>query len=67
MFSTVSSCSYLLSSSLKKLEDMIEPFRLHEGSKDMAQAEAMRTEHPWKITDEELETFEEKVKPQTCS
>lgn len=42
---------------------MIEPFRLHEGSKDSAQAEAMRRDHPWKITDEELSTFEEKVEP----
>ncbi|XP_075933845.1 solute carrier family 12 member 1 isoform X3 [Anarhichas minor] len=47
--------------SFKKLEDMIEPFCLHEGSKDTAQAEAMRKEQPWKITDEELSTFEEKT------
>ncbi|XP_049457361.1 solute carrier family 12 member 1 [Epinephelus fuscoguttatus] len=47
--------------SLKKLEDMIEPFCLHEGSKDAAQAEAMRKAHPWKITDEELSSFEEKT------
>ncbi|KAF3832874.1 hypothetical protein F7725_026539 [Dissostichus mawsoni] len=47
--------------SLKKLEEMIEPFCLHEGSKDTAQAEAMRKEHPWKITDEELSSFEEKT------
>lgn len=47
--------------SLRKLEDMIEPFCLHEGSKDATQAEAMRREHPWKITDEELSTFEEKT------
>lgn len=67
VFFTFSSCSYLLSSSLKKLEEMIEPFRLHEGSKDAAQAEAMRKDHPWKITDEELSTFEEKVKPLTLS
>lgn len=40
---------------------MIEPFRLREQSKDAAQAEAMRKECPWKITDEELSTFEEKV------
>lgn len=44
---------------------MIEPFCLHEGSKDAAQAEAMRKAHPWKITDEELSSFEEKVKPLT--
>ncbi|XP_053180321.1 solute carrier family 12 member 1 isoform X2 [Scomber japonicus] len=49
------------SNSMKKLEDMIEPFRLHEGSKDTPQAEAMRKEHTWKITDEELSTFEEKT------
>ncbi len=41
---------------------MIEPLRLHEDSKDSAQVEAMKKEHPWKITDEELSSFEEKVK-----
>uniref|UniRef100_A0AAQ4QMK4 Solute carrier family 12 member 1 n=1 Tax=Gasterosteus aculeatus aculeatus TaxID=481459 RepID=A0AAQ4QMK4_GASAC len=45
-----------------KLEDMIEPFCLHEASRDTAQAGAMRKEHPWKITDQELSTFEEKVR-----
>lgn len=40
---------------------MIAPFRLHE-SKDSARAEARRKEEPLKITDEELSTFEEKVK-----
>uniref|UniRef100_A0A3Q3M731 Solute carrier family 12 member 1 n=1 Tax=Mastacembelus armatus TaxID=205130 RepID=A0A3Q3M731_9TELE len=49
------------SESLKKLEDMIEPFRLHEGSKDTDQAEAMQREQPWKISDKELNTFEEKT------
>lgn len=47
--------------SLKQLEDMIEPFRLREGSKDKVQAEAMQREQPWKITDEELDSFEEKT------
>ncbi|TDH16882.1 hypothetical protein EPR50_G00002510 [Perca flavescens] len=47
--------------SLKKLEEMIKPFCLHEGSKDTVQAEAMRKEQPWRITDEELSTFEEKT------
>ncbi|XP_040913487.1 solute carrier family 12 member 1 [Toxotes jaculatrix] len=47
--------------SLKKLEDMIEPFRLHEGSKDSAQVEAMKREQPWKITDQELNNFEDKT------
>uniref|UniRef100_A0AAR2LAL9 Solute carrier family 12 member 1 n=1 Tax=Pygocentrus nattereri TaxID=42514 RepID=A0AAR2LAL9_PYGNA len=42
-------------------EDMIEPFRLHEGSKDTTQAEALRKEHPWKITDAELDHFDEKT------
>lgn len=50
-------------SSWKIFEDMIEPFRLHEGSKQTSQAEALRKEHPWKITDAELDAFEEKVKP----
>uniref|UniRef100_A0A8D0ASM1 Solute carrier family 12 member 1 n=1 Tax=Sander lucioperca TaxID=283035 RepID=A0A8D0ASM1_SANLU len=45
----------------RKLEEMIKPFCLHEGSKDTAQAEAMRKEQPWRITDEELSTFEEKT------
>ncbi|XP_041838113.1 solute carrier family 12 member 1 [Melanotaenia boesemani] len=49
------------SDSLKKLDDMIEPFRLHEGSKDFDQAEAMKKVYPWKITDEELSSFEEKT------
>ncbi|XP_077050762.1 solute carrier family 12 member 1 [Siphateles boraxobius] len=47
--------------SWKLFQDMIEPFRLHEGSKDTTQAEALRKEYPWKITDNELETFEEKT------
>lgn len=55
MFSTVSSCFYLHSSSLKQLEDMIEPFRLR------GVVDAMQKEQPWKITDEELNRFEEKV------
>lgn len=46
---------------------MIEPFRLHEGSKDTAQAEAMQKEQPWKITDKELSEFEEKVKALTLN
>ncbi|KAM3625300.1 uncharacterized protein V6R79_009816 [Siganus canaliculatus] len=48
------------SDSLRKLEEMIEPFRLHE-SKNGAKASAIRKEHPWKITDEELNSFEEKT------
>ncbi|XP_054626731.1 solute carrier family 12 member 1 isoform X1 [Dunckerocampus dactyliophorus] len=47
--------------SLKKLEDMIEPFRLHERAKETAQVAAIRKEQPWKITDEELDTYEEKT------
>ncbi|XP_038139320.1 solute carrier family 12 member 1 [Cyprinodon tularosa] len=47
--------------SLKKLEDMIEPFRLHEGSKGRDQAQGMQKEYPWKITDAELSSFEEKT------
>lgn len=58
-------CSYLLSSSWRKFEEMIEPFRLYEGSKDTVQAEAMQKEQPYKITDKELNTFEDKVKQLT--
>ncbi|XP_030622619.1 solute carrier family 12 member 1 isoform X2 [Chanos chanos] len=47
--------------SWKSFEDMIEPFRLHEGKKEAAEAEALRRENPWKITDAELENFEEKT------
>uniref|UniRef100_H2LBR8 Solute carrier family 12 member 1 n=1 Tax=Oryzias latipes TaxID=8090 RepID=H2LBR8_ORYLA len=47
--------------STRTFKEMIDPFRLHEGSKDTAHAEAMKKEHPWKITDQELSNFEEKT------
>ncbi|XP_022058883.2 solute carrier family 12 member 1 isoform X2 [Acanthochromis polyacanthus] len=47
--------------SLQKFRDMIEPFRLHDGSKRAAEAGAMKKEHPNKISDEELSSFEEKT------
>uniref|UniRef100_A0AAX7UXF4 Solute carrier family 12 member 3 n=1 Tax=Astatotilapia calliptera TaxID=8154 RepID=A0AAX7UXF4_ASTCA len=56
-----SSCSYLHFSSLKELQEMIEPFRLHEGSKDADQIRALQKEQPWKVTDKELSEFEEKT------
>ncbi|KAJ8393119.1 hypothetical protein AAFF_G00068020 [Aldrovandia affinis] len=40
-------------------QNMIEPFRLHEGGKDTA--DAMRKENLWKITDSELDSFDEKT------
>uniref|UniRef100_A0A8C5Q1H3 Solute carrier family 12 member 1 n=1 Tax=Leptobrachium leishanense TaxID=445787 RepID=A0A8C5Q1H3_9ANUR len=46
--------------SWKFFEEMIEPYRLHESSKDVPTAEKIRRENPWKITDSELETFKEK-------
>uniref|UniRef100_A0A669DVI1 Solute carrier family 12 member 1 n=1 Tax=Oreochromis niloticus TaxID=8128 RepID=A0A669DVI1_ORENI len=46
---------------LKELQEMIEPFRLHEGSKDPDQIRALQKEQPWKITDKELSQFEEKT------
>lgn len=49
-------------SSLKELQEMIEPFRLHEGSKDADQIRALQKQQPWKVTDKELSEFEEKVK-----
>lgn len=57
--------SYLLASSVRRFDEMIEPFRLHEGSKDTAQAEAMQREQPGRITDKELNLVEDKVKPHT--
>lgn len=59
------SCSYSYVLSLKKLDDMIEPFRLHERTKESTQVEAMRKTQPWKITDDELDEFEEKVNEHT--
>uniref|UniRef100_A0A3Q4NA93 Solute carrier family 12 member 1 n=1 Tax=Neolamprologus brichardi TaxID=32507 RepID=A0A3Q4NA93_NEOBR len=55
------SCSYLHFSSLKELQEMIEPFRLHEGSKDADQIRALQKQQPWKVTDKELSEFEEKT------
>ncbi|XP_053573436.1 solute carrier family 12 member 1 [Bombina bombina] len=46
--------------SWKFFEEMIEPYRLHESSKDVPTAEKISKEHPWKITDSELEMFKEK-------
>uniref|UniRef100_A0AAX7TYZ0 Solute carrier family 12 member 1 n=1 Tax=Astatotilapia calliptera TaxID=8154 RepID=A0AAX7TYZ0_ASTCA len=46
---------------LKELQEMIEPFRLHEGSKDADQIRALQKEQPWKVTDKELSEFEEKT------
>ncbi|CAL9701392.1 unnamed protein product [Knipowitschia caucasica] len=47
------------SESLKKLDEMIAPFRLKEDSR--GSAETLHKQFPWKITDEELSTFEEKT------
>ncbi|NWW18538.1 S12A1 protein, partial [Falcunculus frontatus] len=46
--------------SWKFFEEMIEPYRLHEGCKDITTAEKLKRESPWKITDAELEAFKEK-------
>ncbi|CAH2274001.1 solute carrier family 12 member 1 isoform X3 [Pelobates cultripes] len=46
--------------SWKFFEEMIEPYRLHESSKDVSTAEKIRRDYPWKITDSELETFKDK-------
>ncbi|GCC20647.1 hypothetical protein chiPu_0019212 [Chiloscyllium punctatum] len=47
--------------SWKMFEELIEPYQLHEGSKDPATAEILLKEHPWKITDAELERFKDKT------
>ncbi|XP_037689976.1 solute carrier family 12 member 1 isoform X2 [Choloepus didactylus] len=46
--------------SWKVFEEMIEPYRLHESCKDLATAEKLKRESPWKITDAELEAVKEK-------
>ncbi|KAJ7311014.1 hypothetical protein JRQ81_006610 [Phrynocephalus forsythii] len=46
--------------SWKFFEEMIEPYRLHESCKDLATAEKLKREAPWKITDTELEALKEK-------
>nr|XP_032800807.1 solute carrier family 12 member 1-like isoform X2 [Petromyzon marinus] len=44
--------------SVKLFDEMVEPFRLHEGQKDdAASAERLRAQFPWKISDAELETM----------
>ncbi|XP_041034349.1 solute carrier family 12 member 1 isoform X2 [Carcharodon carcharias] len=47
--------------SWKTFEELIEPYQLHEGSKDPATAEILQKEYPWKITDAELERFKDKT------
>lgn len=47
--------------SWKAFEDLIEPYQLHESSKDPVTAELLQKEYPWKITDAELERFKDKV------
>uniref|UniRef100_UPI00398F659A solute carrier family 12 member 1 isoform X3 n=1 Tax=Pristiophorus japonicus TaxID=55135 RepID=UPI00398F659A len=47
--------------SWKIFEDLIEPYQLHERSKDPATAEILQKEYPWKITDAELERFKDKT------
>ncbi|MGH0119002.1 UNVERIFIED_CONTAM: hypothetical protein FKN15_003551 [Acipenser sinensis] len=46
--------------SWKFFEEMIEPYCLHECSKDPATADMLKKESPWKIKDAELETCKEK-------
>ncbi|XP_051898321.1 solute carrier family 12 member 1 isoform X1 [Pristis pectinata] len=47
--------------SWKTFEELIEPYQLHESSKDPATAEILQKEYPWKITDAELERFKDKT------
>ncbi|CAH2292218.1 solute carrier family 12 member 2 [Pelobates cultripes] len=47
--------------SIKCFEDLVEPYRLHEGNVDNITAEEMKRKEPWKITDDELEMVKEKT------
>ncbi|KFR01647.1 Solute carrier family 12 member 3 [Nipponia nippon] len=44
-----------LSSSIKRFDDLIAPFRLNDGFKDEATVNEMRQGCPWKISDEEVD------------
>ncbi|KAM8939350.1 solute carrier family 12 member 2-like [Pelodytes ibericus] len=50
--------------SIKLFEDIVEPYRLHEGNMDNITAEEMKRAEPWKISDDELEMFKEKTQRQ---
>ncbi|MBN3277007.1 S12A1 protein, partial [Polyodon spathula] len=50
--------------SWKFFEEMIEPYCLHECSKDPATADMLKKESPWKIMDAELELCKEKNRRQ---
>ncbi|XP_043935038.1 solute carrier family 12 member 3 [Protopterus annectens] len=39
---------------MKRFEDLISPYRLHDGLRDEAYISEMRKDCPWKISDEEL-------------
>ncbi|XP_063312691.1 solute carrier family 12 member 2-like [Pelobates fuscus] len=47
--------------SIKCFEDLVEPYRLHEGNVDNITAEEMKRKEPWKISDDELEMVKEKT------
>lgn len=41
---------------------MIEPYRLKEDDMEQEDAERLKTEEPWRITDNELELYKAKVR-----
>ncbi|XP_053318624.1 solute carrier family 12 member 2-like [Spea bombifrons] len=50
--------------SMKCFDNLVDPYRLHEGNVDAITAEEMKKTEPWKISDDELETFKEKTQRQ---
>lgn len=55
-----------VSFSLTEFAEMIEPYKLREDDMEQDAAEKMKSEEPWRITDNELELYKAKVStPQT--
>lgn len=52
--------------SVKRFDDLITPFRLHDGFKDEAAVNEMRHDCPWKISDEEVTKNKAKVGEHHC-
>lgn len=47
--------------SLTEFAEMIEPYKLREDDMEQDAAEKMKSEEPWRITDNELELYKAKV------
>lgn len=55
-----------LSFSLTEFAQMIEPYKLREDDMEQEAAEKLKSDEPWRITDNELELYKAKVSTHTC-